>query len=147
MTKTKLHITAIIALLSLIVTSCGLPGGGNKKEITPTNIYGKWQEGTNFERYYADSIEYVLQNDSTIKVVGTTWDEADDMTEQDALPFNWTLNDNNLLQTHINFNGTVTPKTYTVTELTANVFVYHDDHGVEHSFTKVKEPIIEQEEQ
>lgn len=139
MTKKKLHIAALlIAFLPFIATSCGfLGGGGDQKEIDPSHIYGKWQEGTLYERYYADSIEYVLQGGDTIKIVGTTWDVADDMTEQEALPFNWTLNDKNLLQTHINFNGTVTPKTYTVTELSASTFVYHDDHGVEHSFTKV----------
>ena len=139
MTKTKIHLAALlIMLLPFFATSCGFIGGGDdEKEIEPSYIYGKWQEGTTYERYYADSIEYMLQTGKMIKVVGTTWDVADDMTEKDALPFNWTLNGRNLLQTHINFNGTVTPKTYTVTELSASAFVYHDDHGVEHSFTKV----------
>ena len=124
-----------------MAASCGLIGG-DQKEIDPENIYGKWQEGTLFERYYADSIEYVLQNGDTIMVVGTTWDVADSITELEALPFNWTLNDKTLIQSHILFNGAVTPKTYTVTELSANAFVYNDDYGVTHSFTKV----IEKEE-
>lgn len=143
--KNKLHIAALIALLPFVAASCGPIT--NEKEIELSNIYGKWQEGTLYERYYADSIEYVLQSGDTIMVVGTTWDVADSVTEQEALPFNWTLGaDNKLLQSHIMFNGAVTPKTYTVTELSANAFVYHDDYGVEHSFTKVNEPIIERGE-
>ena len=141
MKKKKTYILALLALFSF--ASCGPIA--NEKEIELSNIYGKWQEGTLYERYYADSIEYVLQSGDTIMVVGTTWDLADSVTEQEALPFNWTLSDDNkLLQSHIMFNGAVTPKTYTVTELSANAFVYHDDYGVEHSFTKVNEPIIEQ---
>lgn len=139
MMKTKLHIAALIALLPLLVSSCGWFGGDGKKEINRENIYGKWQEGTLYERYYADSIEYVLQSGDTIMVVGTTWDLADSVTEQEALPFNWTLTDDNkLLQSHIMFNGAIVPKTYTVTELSSTAFVYNDDYGVEHSFTKVK---------
>lgn len=138
--KTKTHIVALTALLPLVVASCGLIGGKNNKEIDRNNIYGKWQEGTLYERYYADSIEYVLQSGDTIKAVGTTWNVADSVTEQEALPFNWTLSENNmLLQTHILFNGAVVPKTFTVTELSATAFVYHDDYGVTHSFTKVTE--------
>lgn len=144
MKKKKTYILALLALFSL--ASCGPIA--NEKEIELSNIYGKWQEGTLYERYYADSIEYVLQSGDTIMVVGTTWDVADSVTEQEALPFNWTLSDDNkLLQSHIMFNGAITPKTYTVTELSAHAFVYHDDYGVEHSFTKVVEPVIEEQEE
>jgi len=133
----KIHISAILVMMAISLASCGLIPGGDKKEINPANIYGKWQEGTLYERYYADSIEYVLQSGDTIMVVGTTWDVADSVTEQEAQPFNWSLTNETLLQTHIMFNGALVPKTYTVTELSSNTFVYHDDHGVEHSFTKV----------
>ncbi len=137
MEKNKRHVIPIMVAMAFLLASCGI-STDNEKEIDPQQIYGKWQEGTLYERYYADSIEYVLQSGTHIKVVGTTWDEADDITEQEALPFNWTISQNNtLLQSHILFNGAVTPKTYTITELTADVFVYHDNYGVEHSFTKV----------
>ena len=54
-------------------------------------LYGKWQEGSVFERYYDSPIERVLPNGDTVYVNGTTWDVSDDVTEDEAQLFNWTL--------------------------------------------------------
>ena len=100
-------------------------------------LYGKWQEGTVFEHYYDANIERVLANGDTIQANGTTWDEADDITEEEAQLFNWTLTGSTLMHEHL---GTfvMLPKVYTVTSLTSRELVYQDDFGVTHHFSKVE---------
>ncbi|HPX07102.1 MAG TPA: hypothetical protein PLC17_14280 [Tenuifilaceae bacterium] len=68
---------------------------------------------------------------------GYTWDVTDDMVEEDALPFRWTLVKSELSQFHIMVSGPEIAKYYTVTELTASTLKYKDDFGVSYSFTKV----------
>jgi hypothetical protein len=109
------------ASIALTFDSC-------KKEDTSfdeTLIYGKWQEGTLFEKYL---------NDGT----GSTWDTKDDVTEAEAQKFTWTLVKSDLTQIYImESSNTKVPKYYTVTALTSTSLKYKDDFGVTHSFSKV----------
>lgn len=100
-------------------------------------LYGKWQEGSVFEQYYSSNIERVLANGDTVQVNGTTWDEGDDVSEDEAQFFNWTLTGSTLKHEHV---GTfvMVPKIYTVTSLTSSELVYEDDYGMAHHFTKVE---------
>lgn len=100
-------------------------------------LYGKWQEGTVYERYYDTLIERVLPNGDTVKVNGTTWDEGDDVNEDEAQLFNWTLTGPTLKHEHV---GTfvVIPKLYSVDMLTSQTLVYTDDFGTTHHFSKVE---------
>ncbi len=100
-------------------------------------LYGKWQEGSVYERYYESLIERVLLNGDTVHVNGTTWDEADDVTEEEAQLFNWTLTGTTLKHEHV---GTfvMVPKIYTITMLTSSHLVYKDDYGKTHHFSKVE---------
>ena len=100
-------------------------------------LYGKWQEGTVFEHYYSSPIERVLPNGDTVNVNGTTWDEADDVNEDEAQLFNWTLTGATLKQEPIS-TFVMVPKLYTITELGANKLVYNDAYGVTHRFSKVE---------
>ena len=68
---------------------------------------------------------------------GGTWDTADDVTEEEAQDFTWTLVNAELTHIHILEIGGHVPKVYTVTELTSSTLTYNDDFGVEFSFTKV----------
>ena len=101
-----------------------------------TLLYGKWQEGTVYERYYALPIERVMPNGDTVHANGATWDESDDIYEDEAQLFNWTLTGSTLKHEHV---GTfiIVPKLYTVTSLNANELVYNDDYGTTHRFSKV----------
>jgi hypothetical protein len=127
-----------IFLCLVIVLSLGACG-----EIVPeidndvSLLYGKWQEGSVFERYYESSIERVLANGDTVWVNGTTWDEREDVWEDEAQLFNWTLTGSTLKHEHV---GTfvMVPKIYTVTSLTSSELVYEDDYGVAHHFSKVE---------
>lgn len=100
-------------------------------------LYGQWQEGMVYERYYDSLIERVLPNGDTVRVNGTTWDVSDDVSEAEAQLFNWTLTGATLTQEHI---GTfvMVPKVYTITELDDNKLSYTDAFGVTHRFSKVK---------
>lgn len=132
--KKLLHIIlGLVAFMSL--ASCGdIP---HEDDYDVSYLYGKWQEGTVFEHYYNSPIERVLPNGDTVKVNGTTWDEADDITEDEAQLFNWTLTGNTLKHEHI---GTfvMVPKLYTITALSSSSLVYQDDYGVTHHFSKVE---------
>ena len=100
-------------------------------------LYGKWQEGSVFEQYYSSNIERVLPNGDTVQANGTTWDEGDDVSEDEAQLFNWTLTGSTLKHEHV---GTfvMVPKVYTVTSLTSSELVYEDDYGTSHHFSKVE---------
>jgi hypothetical protein len=100
-------------------------------------LYGKWQEGSVFEHYYSSNIERVLPNGDTVQANGTTWDESDDVSEDEAQLFNWTLTGSTLKHEHV---GTfvMIPKVYAVTSLTSSELVYEDDYGTAHHFSKVE---------
>lgn len=112
----------ICLLLAIGTSSCNLLGDG-EKEFDPNLLIGKWEENGLYERYDANG-------------QGATWDIKDDVFENEAQPFTWTLNGATLSQEHILFNGAIVPKTYTVTELNATTLNYHDNYGVSHYFTK-----------
>ena len=99
-------------------------------------LVGKWQEGSVFERYYDTVFERVLASGDTVRANGVTWDEADDITEEEGQLFNWTLTGSTLKHEHI---GTfiIVPKLYTITTIDERELVYDDDYGVKHYFIKV----------
>lgn len=111
-----------ISLLVLFSTSCT-----EEEDIHPsfdqTLIIGKWKSGTLFERYDSNKS-------------GATWDTSDDVTEDEAQEFTWTIEKDVLEQIHIIENGGSTPKVYTITDLTASSLKYEDDFGNSKSFIK-----------
>ena len=124
MKNLKLILIAILTVSAIIVSmsSCS---PDTSVEFDKTLLYGKWQEtnSLNFEVYKADGTGY-------------TWDEADDVTEAEAQPFTWTLEDGILTHIHIMEMGAEIPKVYTVTKLTATELSYEDDFGKVHSLWK-----------
>ena len=119
MKKTLFYLSMCI-VVSMLAVSC---------ETEPISfddslLIGKWQSGTLFYKYLAD-------------YTGGTWDTADDVPEEDAQAFTWTLVNAELTHIHILEIGGTVPKVYTVTELTTSSLKYNDDFGVEFSFTKV----------
>lgn len=119
MKKTLRYLT-MLTVITLLAVSC------TKTDTTfdQTLLTGKWQSGTLFYKYLADG-------------TGGTWDTADNVTEAEAQAFTWTLVKDLLTQIHVLEIGGSVPKVYTVTELTATSLKYHDDFGVNFSFTKV----------
>lgn len=123
MKKSSFYV-AVVAVMGLLFASCAPDEPSFEEEL----LFGKWQEiGT--------QVYYTYEQDYT----GKTWDEADDVTEEEAQPFTWTLDKSDLTQIHIMQSGTKLPKYYTVIELTASSLKYEDETGgKEHSFKKVK---------
>ena len=119
MKKTLLYLTMCI-VVSILAVSCETEPISFDESL----LIGKWQSGTLFYKYLAD------------RTVGT-WDTFDDVTEEEAQDFTWTLVSAELTHIHILEIGGTVPKVYTVTELTSTTLKYHDDFGVEFSFTKV----------
>ncbi len=87
-------------------------------------LIGKWQSGTLYYRYFSNGDGY-------------TWDTSDDVSEEEAQEFTWTLEKDELTHLHILEIGGVVPRFYTVTELTATTLKYKDDFGKTYHFTKV----------
>ena len=130
--KKLFHIFLFLVIV-LGLAACHKPTEIN---FDPSLLYGKWQEGSVYERYYASSIERVLPNGDTVQVNGTTWDVSDDVTEEEAQLFNWTLTGATLKHEHVGTFVTV-PKVYTIIMLTSNNLAYKDDYGVTHHYSKV----------
>ena len=132
--KRPLYLFLGLAML-LGIVSCGGPDGGDV--FDKTLIYGKLQEGSVYERYEESYFKQCLSNGDTVLANGKTWDISEDVNEDEAQVFEWTLEGSTLQQTHL---GTfvVVPKVYTVTTLTEKELVYSDNYGTTHSFSKVE---------
>jgi hypothetical protein len=114
-------------ILLLTIVSIALMFNACTKEETSfdeTLLIGKWVSGTVYYKYISD-------------YTGGTWDTADDVTEEEAQPFTWSLVKSELTHIHIMEVGGNIPKVYTVTELTASVLKYKDDFGVTYTYTKL----------
>jgi hypothetical protein len=108
-------------LIVLLMAGCDL--FPQKEKFDKTLLSGYWVSGTLHEFYNANGTGY-------------TWDIADDVTEEEAQPFTWTLENATLTQIHQMEMGGNVPKTYTVTKLNATSLEYHDDYGKFYSFVK-----------
>lgn len=116
-----------MALAAVLVTASCSPE--TAESFDETLLYGKWQSGTLFYRYEANH-------------TGVTWDEGDDVTEEEGKTFTWTLVQDeftHIYVTEVRADGTRAdiPKVYRVTTLTASKLVYEDDFGKVFSFSKV----------
>jgi len=106
-------------LVAAVFNSCG-----KEEEFDEALLYGKWRSGTLYDKYLSNH-------------TGSTWDEAEDVKEDEAQPFTWQLVKSELEQIHIMEMDGKIPKYYTVTELTATTLKYKDEYGKNYSFTKV----------
>lgn len=116
----------------LAVVLIFLMGACNEPTPTPTPhkptfdaalLPGHWVSGTIHEWYNADG-------------TGHTWDTADDIFEEEAQPFTWSLNNATLVQNHQMEMGGIVPKTYTLTKLTSTTLCYRDDYGTSYTFLR-----------
>ena len=112
-----------VCCIAILMSSCDL--FNRKEKFDKTLLSGCWVSGTLYEYYNADG-------------TGHTWDILDDVTEEEAQPFTWTLEKRTLTQIHQMEMGGNVPKIYTVTKLNATTLEYHDDYGKYYTFTKEK---------
>lgn len=119
--KKLLYFFCIVLATSAILVSCDEV---IDDPFDDSLLIGKWQSGTEFYKYAFDG-------------TGSTWDEADDVTEDEAQKFTWTLVQSELTHIHLMELGGSVPKVYTVTELSSTSLKYRDDFGKTFSFVKV----------
>jgi hypothetical protein len=117
----KKRITYLLSaiLLTFLIASCETEEPSFDEQL----LIGKWRSGTEFYRYDSDG-------------TGATWDTSDDVSEEEAQEFTWTLIKSDLTHIHILETGGRVPKYYTVTELTATTLQYEDEFGNNFSFVK-----------
>lgn len=112
----------VFVFVVILFSNCG----GETIIIDENQIIGRWKSGTLYEVYEAGGSGY-------------TWDEADDVTEDERQQFEWSITDNNILtQIHLMEMGGRIPKVYSITQLNSNSLVYEDDYGVKHVFVRVE---------
>lgn len=88
-------------------------------------LIGLWQSETVYYRYNEDGS-------------GSTWDTADDVTEEEASRFTWEINKKRMIHKHqLEIGGTV-PKAYTIKRLDLLNLEYTDDYGKIESFVKIE---------
>ena len=87
-------------------------------------LYGKWESGTLYYKYN--------QNHT-----GASWDTKDDVTEDEAQGFKWSLVKSELSHIHTIQMGGGAPEVVTVTTLTSTTLKFNDGYDY-YSFTKVK---------
>ena len=116
----RLLLILVALSVAILFNSCE-----KEEEFDETLLYGKWRSGTLHYKYLSDH-------------TGATWDTKDDITEDEAQPFTWTLVKSELRQIHLMTMGGSVPKTYTVTKLTAGTLEYEDIVDKrKYTFTKV----------
>ena len=124
MKKNKIRIV-LLALLTLVVGSCG-----DKREpisVSESQLVGLWQR-TGSQEYWRYASDHT----------GVTWDEAEDITEEESnLTFRWTLNGDEL--GHV-FNGQMgnqaVSRYYTITQISSTTMKWEDDYGTTTTLNK-----------
>lgn len=121
----KVHISRGVGVIlcSLVLLFGGCDLFNHKEKFDKTLLSGYWVSGTLHEYYDANGTGY-------------TWDTWDDVTEEEAQPFTWTLEDATLTQIHKMEMGGNVPKVYTVTKLNTSTLEYRDDYGKYYTFTR-----------
>lgn len=123
--KKVFKLSASILLLLTTLTSC-LP-----EDLLPpadfdiNDLYGKWESGTEY---------YVYRSNGT----GYTWDEGDGVTEDEAQPFTWEVDESEMIHIHKMEMGADIPMYYIITELTAYSLKYYDAYNSSDTYSFIK---------
>jgi len=92
-------------------------------------LIGVWKENELYYRYNEDG-------------TAVTWDLADDVQEDEGTNLDWTLEHNIFTHFyHMEIGGSI-PKMFNMKVLELDMMEYDDDYGVNHTFTKVEEELI-----
>lgn len=119
----------LIFLISAIYITIMLVSCEKEEEFFDKSLLtGKWQShqtSTLFDRYFSNGTGY-------------TWDEGDDVQENEAQNFTWTLEGSKFTLIHeMEHGGVPVPQELTVTELTMTSLKYRNLYGRTYSFTRV----------
>lgn len=126
----KFYYLALVALVGIAFSSCSMIGGKDKEpSYQLSSLQALWQEN-NTEHFVRFTTE---QSDETSYLYGREWDEAEDVLEEDLLPygngwFKYKFESNGkLTEIHLMDNGGAEiPKVYVVTKLTSTDLEYYE---------------------
>ncbi len=113
---------ASILLLAVLLSSCVID---EPQSFDPALLIGRWEQNGLFEIYNQGG-------------TGVTWDENDDVSEEEAQSFEWTFESGTLMKIHIMEQGADVPKSYTVTTLDSYALEYEDEFGKQYNFVRVR---------
>ena len=119
----KLTIYALFLLFSL--SACQPNEELPTVEYDITDLYGKWESGTEY---------YVYNSNGT----GYTWDEGDGVYEEEAQPFTWEVDESEMIHVHKMEMGGNVPMYYIITELTSSTLRYYDAYNEKDTYTFIK---------
>jgi hypothetical protein len=120
--KKTFYFLVSLLVISVLFNSC------NKDDFDEALLYsgaGIWKSGTLHYKYLSNG-------------KGASWDTKDDVKEDEAQPFTWTLVKSELRHLHQHFGGGSSPENFTVKKLTATTLECEDVVDKrKYTFTKV----------
>lgn len=139
----RFYYLALVAIVGIAMSSCSLiGGGGNNPEYQLSDLQGLWLEN-NTQHYVRFTTE---QSDEPKYLYGREWDEAEDVYEEDLLPYGngwfkyWFESNGGLHELHLMDNqGAVIPKEYIVSKLTDTDLEYYEKDQKSHKFSFSKQ--------
>ena len=133
MLKKRFLQIAVFALVLVGISSCT----PKESEFDEMLLIGKWERLSLFSDEEKTGYEYYRYD---VGGVGVTWDTYDDVTEDEAQEFKWTLLKSDLTLIHKEevIEEYSIPKVYTVIELTSTKLVYKEDEDTIIEFSKVE---------
>lgn len=123
--KKVFKLSASILLLLTTLTSCLPEDLLPRADFDINDLYGKWESGTEY---------YVYRSNGT----GYTWDEGDGVTEDEAQPFTWEVDESEMIHIHKMEMGADIPMYYIITELTAYSLKYYDAYNSSDTYSFIK---------
>jgi len=131
----RLLYTIVASVVALAMTSCGITD--DDLEFDKTLLEGYWV--TNSQTNGTPDAEYWYYSPNGS---GYTWDTSEDIYEDEAQPFTWSLTGATLTQIHIGTMGQEVPKRYTLKILSEMRMVYLDEKsGESRTFIKTTQPV------
>lgn len=112
-------------LLLLTFTSCFPDDELPTVEYDINDLYGKWRSGMEY---------YIYNSDGT----GHCWDEGDDVFEDEAQEFTWTVDESEMIHIHKMEMGGDVPMYYIITELTPQTLKYYDAYNEKDTYSFIK---------
>ncbi|MBQ9417801.1 MAG: lipocalin family protein [Bacteroidales bacterium] len=128
--RATVRLAAVAAAMLLLVVGCRKDEEESTLTVTDSEVAGLWVKSGSQEywRYRTDHS-------------GVTWDEADDISEQESnLTYTWSIS--GAVLTHV-FSGAqgnqAVPKVYTITAISGSSMQWKDDYGMAYTLKKVQE--------
>ena len=125
----------IILIIVLVALVAGFQSCIETPSFDADLLIGKWSRPSPFATPEYPGDEYYRYDEGGL---GVTWDTSDDVAEEEAQKFTWSVNGSRLTLVHeIEMGGSVT-KIYTLSTLTFDKLIYKDEFGKVYTFQKVQ---------